>query len=116
MRVSLLWQAVLAFTNRIPPLPGLMQASSTPALFVVASFATGTAKTSRAIPAKLPTTLRLTDFVVICSPLGGAWATMKLKVGKACREERDSIGEAGMCQQLSGSAGILLGARASLPA
>jgi hypothetical protein len=79
MRVSLLWQAVLAFTNRIPPFPGLMQASSTPALVVVASFATGTAKTSRAIPAKLPTMLRLTDFVVICSPLVGAWAAIEIE-------------------------------------
>jgi hypothetical protein len=63
-RVSLLWHAVLESTNRIPPLPGLMQASSSPGL-LVASFAIGTVNTSSAKAANPPITLRRTHFVVI---------------------------------------------------
>jgi hypothetical protein len=56
---------VLASTSRISPLPGLTQASSTPAVFVVANLTMGTAVTSKASAANAPITVRRIQLLVI---------------------------------------------------
>jgi hypothetical protein len=60
----LLWQAVLESTKRIPPFPGLMQASSTPGV-LVAWVMIGTVNTSKATPVNPAITLRFIQLVVI---------------------------------------------------
>jgi hypothetical protein len=59
-----LWQAVLESTKRIPPFPGLMQASRTEGL-LVANVKIGTVSTTKATPVNPVITLRFFHLVVI---------------------------------------------------
>jgi hypothetical protein len=56
---------VLESTSRIIPLPELIQASNTAALFVVANFAIGTDSSSKPTATKPAILLRRTKFLVI---------------------------------------------------
>src|SRR5215831_10434524 len=69
-RVSLLWQAVLASTRRIIPLPGLMQASKTPDGLAATRLAITRQRTTTTRP-RQTTPARRTKVLFIQFPLWG---------------------------------------------
>src|ERR1044072_5585970 len=83
-RVSLLWQASSAATRRMPPLPGLMQASSTPDGGFEARCAIGTIRRTKARTAKQAMPARRGMVMFIGSPRRGIRAPQgtRLFVGR----------------------------------